>query len=376
MFDYIADNQDTLKVDFLTWTGDNSAHNVWDNSHEEVTEYTKNITQTIKDSLANTNIQIYPIQGNHDTWPVNVQNFDKPGTNYEINHFADSWVDTNWLTEDEKKVFLQWGYYRKPFEFSDKGHVIGVNMQACNDLNWWLLKDRADPGQQLQWLEAQLKEIESQDGFAIIIAHIPASSCLHQFGLRYKALMDRYQSVVRFTYYGHTHDEEIFITQAINTTQAIGWNLVAASGTSGDTRNPAFTLIEYDKEFMVPTNMYTYYMNLTEANASPTATPEWKVLHDFKDEYQLDDLRPSNLLDFTKRMYNNATLATQYEWNKSRRGNSTKPEVQVHDKNYLCLSASEVFEQKDCLGQKEINLRSFSNTDYFNYLIGNWITVA
>lgn len=44
MFDYIADNQDTLKVDFLTWTGDNSAHNVWDNSHEEVTEYTKNIT--------------------------------------------------------------------------------------------------------------------------------------------------------------------------------------------------------------------------------------------------------------------------------------------------------------------------------------------
>ena len=147
MFDYIADNQDTLQVDFLTWTGDNSAHNVWDNSHEEVTEYTKNITQTIKDSFVNTNIQIYPIQGNHDTWPVNVQNFDEPGTNYEINHFADSWVDTNWLNEDEKKVFVQYGYYRKPFEFSDKGHVIGVNMQACNDLNWWLFKDRNDPGQ-------------------------------------------------------------------------------------------------------------------------------------------------------------------------------------------------------------------------------------
>jgi len=156
--------------------------------------------------------------------------------------------------------------------------------------------------------------------------------------------MERYQSVVRFTYYGHTHDEEIFVTQAINTTQAIGWNLVAASGTSGDTRNPAFTLIEYDKEFMVPTNMSTYYMNLTEANANPSASPEWKILHDFKDEYQLDDLRPSNLLEFTKRMYNNATLATQYEWNKSRRGNSTRPQVHANDKNYLCLSASEVFE--------------------------------
>lgn len=73
---------------------------------------------------------------------------------------------------------------------------------------------------------------------------------------------------------------------------------------------------------MVPTNMYTYYFNLTEANASPTSVPEWKVLHDFKEEYQLDDLRPSNLLDFTKRMYNNATLAGQYEWNKSRRGSN------------------------------------------------------
>jgi len=32
MFDFIASNQDTLKTDFITWTGDNSAHNVWDNT--------------------------------------------------------------------------------------------------------------------------------------------------------------------------------------------------------------------------------------------------------------------------------------------------------------------------------------------------------
>ena len=221
-----------------------------------------------------------------------------------------------------------------------------------------------------------MKEIEAEGGFAILIAHIPASQCLHQFGLRYKALMERYQAVVRFTYYGHTHDEEIFVTQAINTTQAIGWNLVAASGTSGDTRNPAFTLIEYDKEYMVPTNMWTYYFNLTEANARPDAVPEWKVLHDFKEEYKLDDLRPSNLLDFTKRMFNDASLASQYEWNKSRRGPVARPDVKQYDKNYLCLSASEIFEQRDCLGEKDIDLKSFSNTDFFNYLMGNWVNIA
>ena len=73
MFDFIAENQDQLKTDFITWTGDNSAHNIWDNTQEEITQYTMNITNTLKESLgADSKIEIYPIQGNHDTWPVNV----------------------------------------------------------------------------------------------------------------------------------------------------------------------------------------------------------------------------------------------------------------------------------------------------------------
>ena len=48
---------------------------------------------------------------------------------------------------------------------------------------------------------------------------------------------------------------------------------------------------------MVPINVETYYMNLTEANSGKE--PEWKVLHDFKKEYNLKDLSPSSMLDFT-----------------------------------------------------------------------------
>lgn len=278
MFDFIGNNQDTLKTDFITWVGDNSGHNVWDNTNEEITEYTINITQALKDSLGtNSSIQVFPIQGNHDTWPVNVQDFSAPNQNWAINHFKDSWNDKNWLSADETEVFAQYGYYSKPFPFNEKGKVIGVNMQACNDLNWWLLadKDRSDPGHQIEWLENELLELEKAEGFAYIIAHIPAVSCLHQFGIRYKALMERFQHVVRFSSYGHTHDESIYITQAINTTQPIGFNFVSASGTSGSNRNPAFTVMEFDEEYMVPLNMHTYYMNLTEANASPDAEPVW-----------------------------------------------------------------------------------------------------
>jgi hypothetical protein len=40
MFDFIVENQSELKTDFVTWTGDNSAHNTWNNTKEEITKYT------------------------------------------------------------------------------------------------------------------------------------------------------------------------------------------------------------------------------------------------------------------------------------------------------------------------------------------------
>lgn len=72
MLQYIKEE---IKPDMVVWTGDNSAHNVWDNTNEEVIEYTKNITDTIKGIFEGTDITVFPIQGNHDTWPINEQDF-------------------------------------------------------------------------------------------------------------------------------------------------------------------------------------------------------------------------------------------------------------------------------------------------------------
>ena len=122
--------------------------------------------------------------------------------------------------------------------------------------------------------------------------------------------MDRYQNIVRFSSFGHSHSESLHITRAINTTDPISIYLGTGSGTTGGNRNPAFEMIEFDEEYMVPINAYTYTMNLTEANANPDASPKWFVLHDLLKEYSLPDLSPSSLIDFTKRMYNDTTLAS------------------------------------------------------------------
>ena len=58
------------KPDVIFWTGDNSSHNIWSNTVEEVTGYTKDVTDMIKEAIKDTNITVVPIHGNHDTWPV------------------------------------------------------------------------------------------------------------------------------------------------------------------------------------------------------------------------------------------------------------------------------------------------------------------
>ena len=89
----------------------------------------------------------------------------------------------------------------------------------------------------------------------------------------------------------------------------IGWSFVSGSGTPQWNQlveladyNPSFSVIEFDKEFMVPINIFTYYMNLTKANENVGETPTWELLHDFKEEYGLQDLRPSNMELFTKKL--------------------------------------------------------------------------
>lgn len=103
--------------------------------------------------------------------------------------------------------------------------------------------------------------------------------------------MDRYQHIIRFSSYGHTHEESLHTTNAVNTTTPIGVFNIAGSGTAMSSRNPSFTVIEFDAEYMVPINTHTYIMNLTQANL-PGGTPDWKNTHDLLNEYSLIDMGP------------------------------------------------------------------------------------
>lgn len=75
--------------------------------------------------------------------------------------------------------------------------------------------------------------------------------------------MDRYQNVVRFSSFGHTHTESLHVTRAVNSTDPIAIFMATGSGTALG-GNPSFTVFDFDEEYMVPVNAHVYMMDLVK----------------------------------------------------------------------------------------------------------------
>ena len=173
--------------------------------------------------------------------------------------------------------------------------IIALNTMACSLTNFGTFKTLYDPGDQLAWLEAELQDLEDYQGQAIMIGHQPtAHGCHTSWALRYRALMERYQHIVRFSLFGYTHRSEFSVTQPFyNDDVNIGINFVTGSLTTYQGQNPQFSVIEIDAQFLVPLKVQIYSMNMTNANL--VNNPKWEVIVDYTRDYALADLRPDNL---------------------------------------------------------------------------------
>lgn len=158
VLDYIVNE---VKPDILAWTGDNTSHESYMLSSEDVTKYTADITQMIKEALKDTDITVLPIHGNHDTYFLDQQDISAPGIDDQINSFRQDWAE--WLTEDAMEVFGQYGYYSMPLnlkngkEVPSASKVIALNTNIVDQFNPYLLTNRQDPGQLYQWFKNELE---------------------------------------------------------------------------------------------------------------------------------------------------------------------------------------------------------------------------
>lgn len=136
-----------LKLDAIIWTGDNTPHDIW----AQTQSYNLNFTILLAEKISQaTGAIILPAMGNHESWPVNVYDFQGTREDVLIGGLAQTW--RKWLDERAYTMLRTKGYYSMSHDSLNNLKVIGINTQAGNDMNWFLLRDPTDPGEMLVWL--------------------------------------------------------------------------------------------------------------------------------------------------------------------------------------------------------------------------------
>ena len=319
MFHYIRDMNESIKPDLVIWTGDNVAHDIWNQTVHKNAESTILITEFIKTHWPEMPVFVTP--GNHEFFPVNVETFDVSDQPI-LELLAEHWVD--WINEEDLEQFKKYGYYSLPLKTisEELSHVriITLNTQASNNLNWGLLTTLNDPGKQLEWLEKELKEIEQNNEVAYIIGHIHPARTLHDWSIRYKALTERFQHVIRFQGFGHDHSENMYITRGVYDFKPFGAYHLVGSVTTFTGKNPSFRIMEVDKQTMLPVKMHTHFLNISRANEEGKAT--WEHRYEFTDIYEIEDLSPSSLVKLVESFFDNEQLAVTFVKNRKGQGGS------------------------------------------------------
>mmetsp|Transcript_5628 Transcript_5628/g.6362 ORF Transcript_5628/g.6362 Transcript_5628/m.6362 type:complete len:443 (-) Transcript_5628:63-1391(-) len=374
----------TGEPDLFMWTGDNPDHGIYKDPKIS-TNATVKITKLIETHSPDTTI--FPIHGNHEFDPMNTQDFNLE-VDPVIEIVANSW--TNWLTKEAHDEYLNQTYYSMmakdhPDSTEDlkkkmgKTRIIGYNSQNCYIYNFFLLGQTSDPGQELEWLEKLLRQMEQDGEIAIFIGHMSpgTSDCFSEISSRLRSLFDRFQHIIRLNLFGHTHQEEFEVIRSFEDGKPIGVNHLAASMTTFTEMNPSFRVITLDKETMLPIKMETHALNIAKANKNDDDAI-FKLDHEMIEEYQMEDLSPSSFLKLADSLKSDEDQAIKYKVNMFSNGSRFRPEdgCDAHCRNLLsCKTRYSVYsDARKCLTWKDTLKDIWSIESYlFDWLNGNWV---
>ncbi|XP_071804161.1 sphingomyelin phosphodiesterase-like [Asterias amurensis] len=287
----------THKIDLVYLTGDIPAHDVWNQTRQDQTSALNETTQYLMKYLPG--VPVYSALGNHESSPVN--SFPPPfvtGHNsitWLYQSMVDSWVtDAKWLPKETTSTIIKGGYYTVPVYPGLR--VISLNMNMCNNQNWWLLDNEVDPANELQWLIDVLQKAEDENEFVHILGHIPPGSgdCLPQWSWNYNQIINRYESTIRGQFFGHTHKDsfELFYDEKTKRPTSMLYN--GGSVTTYSNINPNYRIYVVDGHYLNSSwavlDHSTYVMNITDANL--TDKPIWKLEYTAKAAYGLKELQP------------------------------------------------------------------------------------
>lgn len=130
--------------------------------------------------------------------------------------------------------------------------------------------------------------------------------------------MERYQDVIRVSFFGHVHEEMFSSVRAWESNRSINVNHWSGAITTYSERHmpafPSFRRFILDEETMLPIKIETYSMDITVDD------PEFILDHELTELYKLPDLSPKSFDEFSIRLSEDAELAFVFERAKNAFG--------------------------------------------------------
>ncbi|RVE63904.1 hypothetical protein OJAV_G00140930 [Oryzias javanicus] len=237
--------------DWVYWTGDIPAHNVWSQTRDQQLMELTVISRLVHKHLG-PNVTVYPA--------------------------VEEWAP--WLPDPAWKTLRYGGFYT--VEIQPGLRVVSLNMNFCARENFWLMVNSTDPANQLQWLVHILQASEDKGEKVHIIGHIPPGLCLGSWSWNYYHIINRYE-----------RDHDSASRRGIRCTQCHTYvNL-----------NPGYRVYIVDGNYSGSSRLVldheTYILNLTEANRpavlrDPVEEPKWTLLYRATEAYSLSTTFPSD----------------------------------------------------------------------------------
>ncbi|EAR99710.1 ser/thr phosphatase family protein (macronuclear) [Tetrahymena thermophila SB210] len=338
------------EIDFIIWTGDNTNHYIWEQSFESNTDQTIRITNLLKKELPH--IKVFPITGNHESFPVNVYDYFGDRENQQNDIFATSWEQ--WIGKEAADEYRQNGFYSSLItKYSQPLRIIAINTQAGNNENWYLIQNPTDPKGQLKWLKNQLQQAELNNEKVFIIGHIPSIFTLQEWAQIYTALIQRYSNIIISQFYGHTHNEQISVFRNQATDQINNVMFITGSLTSYGGHNPSFKMFEADFDSLQLINYAQYAMNLTYYNENKIRDINrviFEKTYDFNSYYGYDDMSNfENIQDFLEKLKTDLNTQNKYHLVQNALANPTNlTQVTL---GYYCDTFTTPATQSMCYGK-------------------------
>eukprot|EP00347_Sterkiella_histriomuscorum_P003902 403362501 len=301
------------KIDMILWTGDQIGHDLHNISPQEIIENIQTLVTLIKTYFPNT--PLIPTLGNHDFYPPNYQPFNVTFTDHlhQIGEIFRTFVTDNEAIEK----FKEYGYYKTSFPESitkisgQKVGVIVLNTQVCYMYNFGLFNETNDAAKHLDWLKGILEQAEKENELLIIAGHMSPGdyNCVKKWSVRYQALLERYQHLLRLSVYGHDHRELFDIIRGKHSDKPIHVNQVAGSLGTFTKVNPSVRIFKMHAKHHVPIEMKVYELDIEEANRGK---PRFQLMADFKKDYGLKNLSPSEYSKLSERFLIDEEMSQRY----------------------------------------------------------------